>query len=298
MVAASAGSVAATPGWNEFEWVHVHTDSMNIDRAAILMPVDIAGARCKMQLDTALGNSVLYRPGLPGKYRLKKNTSTITINDFQFAGKTWPRTFDLTYPGVAAKQRQDCGVPEMQGNIGSMGSDLFLKGSLSLDLLHGKFAYADGPYSEKPEQAARKIALSLEDLGSGEVPVISINVGALGIQKFLLDTGSSSENMAVFDKASWLKIVGLSDMKQATASVGPRWGKQITCYSAPAAQSLGLAGVSKEVAILVKYCDDERGWQGHDKLMGILGLAFFKNDIITIDYVSRQLIVEPAGMAK
>lgn len=276
--------------WEDFKWKSVEINGRKINKAAILVPVRLGEYQCKTQLDTALGVSVIYRPGLPKKYTFGSIENHIKFNDFYFAGIKYLKEFTLMYPPLPASKRGECGAPELEGTIGSIGSDLLIGGNLTLDLDREKFLYAPGPYVENTGAVKQVINFSFVDLGDGDIPVISIYIDSVGLKKFVVDTGSASMAMNIYDKKVWKKVVGLNNVKNATPYKITRWGKYINCYSASSVRGMNADSYKIPEKLKVDYCDDSRGWQGQGEISGVVGLNFFKNNIITFDYFSKKLI--------
>lgn len=283
-------SVPENSYWNDFKWASVEIGSEKINKAAILVPVKLGEYQCNMQLDTALGVSVIYRPGLPKKFTFGINKSHIKFNDFYFAGIKYLKDFSLMYPPLPTSKRGECGAPELEGTIGSIGSDLLIRGNLTLDLDREKFLYAPGPYVENTGALKKVINFSFVDLGDGDIPVISIYIDSVGLKKFVVDTGSASMAMSIYDKKVWRKIVGLNNEKNVTPYKITRWGKYIKCYSVSSVRGMSADGYKIPENLKVDYCDDSRGWQGQGEISGVVGLNFFKDKIVTFDYFSKKII--------
>ncbi|MEO7184063.1 MAG: hypothetical protein ABIY86_02070 [Rhodoferax sp.] len=284
-------SIPAFAQWQPFKWAEFRQNKATVLKAAILLPVELDGIRCTMQLDTGVGLSLLYRNSTPSRYSKSLDAETIAIKKFSMGRETSANVFQLKYE--KANSAKDCG-PKGDRIVGTIGNDFFARGTLSLDLAAGRYQFNRGPF--RYLSIDRSKALDIEVIKTpkwGVFPIVKLAIGDVE-RKMLFDTGSASMGLIVFLRKNWLDLVGLQDVNEVTPIYIARFGQQVPCYTAPISHAVSLGKTALGAVKSATYCFDPRDSHGDDQVFGILGLAPFYQSIVSVDYVSEKMYVEAA----
>jgi hypothetical protein len=136
IIGSLAGGMLAAPAyaqWTAFDWYRHETAGASTDRAAILVPVMLDDMKCSMQLDTGAAASILYRHALPASYAT--DGDPLKIARFGIGTLNASREFRLIYQKGEGQPPEKCSQTEVSGTV---GNDVFLDGSLTLDLKNAR----------------------------------------------------------------------------------------------------------------------------------------------------------------
>lgn len=283
--------------WLPFDWAAL--PGFPDKRGAILLPVELDGLRCQMQLDTGSPNSVLYRNALPAKLGAAAENGRLSVARVSIGAEHSPRNFELLYAVSPGGQPSGC-----DGVVGTVGDDFLLGARLTLDLRRARFRLeraVTGTDLYDDQADAHVIAMELHPfVGQGNVmPVISAFLGPGEPVKLLLDTGSAPVAINVFLERNWLSLVGLKQITDVDALAVPRWGGWISCYNAPTRQIFSFGDFVLPVGTSATFCVDPRAEppSEQNRLYGLIGLAAFHNHRITLDYAAGKFIIAPSNAA-
>jgi hypothetical protein len=283
--------VPAFAQWYPFDWAEMPGFSNR--RGAISLPVELDGIECHMQLDTASPNSILYRDALPAKLSPEPGSERLAIAQFRIGAERSARSFDLIYAPRPGGQPTGCGDV-----VGTIGSDYLVGASLTLDLPGARFQIRRGPAPEPKGGVAGAHVLAMELLEVpriGVSPAINATLANGEAVKLLFDTGSAPIEIQVFVEDNWLKLVGVQTLADVKPNAVPRWGAWMSCYNAPTREAVSYGGLVLKPGAIATLCVDPRDVPKPSWLYGVIGLAAFANDRITLDYAAGKLIVEPSG---
>ena len=276
-------STSASAQWLPFHWASFADKKTKEKKIAILLPVKLDGIKCYMQIDTGAYASILYRSTLPSRYAGFLDSEKLDIQRFSLGSETATKEFILMYE-KSPKPSKSC-----HGTVGTIGSEFFLEGALSLNLTTAKYHYTRGPFDFTKSEGTESIDFETLD----NRPIVTISLGNGDKKKLIFDTGSASTDIALFLKEHWLHLVGLKQLEEVEPIYSPIWGQMIPCYEAPIPQSVFLGHIQLAKGSKAKYCDDPRmSNEEYDSTVGVIGLAPFRNDIVTIDYVSQKIYIQ------
>jgi hypothetical protein len=296
------GSIDAhsTADWQSFSWVGVAQPHLTSDRAAILLPVQLDGNACTMQLDTGAGTSRLYRYSLPKHYAV--TGAQLTVEHFDLGPVQRRRDFQLMYDDAPDHRESGCRLYGGQRLVGTIGNDLFLEGSLTLDLKNARFRLMPASASVRIEdENSVPLTLMPGGDGQGQVPVIAATLADGRHVAVLFDTGSAPMELGVFREADWLGLVGTDGARDATTFTVVAWGKPLVCREAPILHAMRIGPVVLDARARASFCvsDNIPLFAGMAQF-GLVGLVPFRDKIVTLDYAQKRLSVEaaPAHPAK
>jgi hypothetical protein len=276
-------NTSASAQWLPFHWTSFNNGKTIEKKVAILLPVKLDGIKCYMQLDTGAYSSILYRSTLPSRYVGFSDSEKLDIQRFSLGSEAAAKEFILVYE-KSPKPSKKC-----RGVVGTIGSEFFLEGALSLDLATARYRYTKGPFDLT--NAERTESIDFETLDNR--PIVTISLGNGDRKRVMFDTGSASIDIALFLKEHWLHLVGLKQLEEVEPVYAPVWGQMIPCYEAPISQSIFLGNIRFASGRKATYCDDpRRSNEEYDSTFGVIGLAPFRNDIVTIDYVSEKIHIQ------
>lgn len=285
--------VHAEAPWYPYTWLPVAQPGLTSDRAVILLPVQLDGKPCMMQLDTGAGLSVLYRRTLPAGYVV--GGGTLDINEFGVGAQQMHRTFPLMYDDDVAHRETGC-RPQTgtgAGVVGTLGNDVFAHGALALDLKNARYRFMP-VVAIAPEKGAISLPLTMMSSGDGKGSVPAIDATLVDGRRvpLLVDTGSGPMELGVFREADWQALVGPNGVRNATQVKSVAWGRPIVCRIAPIAHVIRFGPMVLDAPSKATYCSGESG-PLFDSMpeFGVLGLVPFRDKVITFDYVQRRLTV-------
>jgi hypothetical protein len=285
----------ANAQWYSFTWAELPGSAGS--KGAIMLPVELDGVHCQMQLDTGAPASVLYRNALPLKFAPGRDGEQMTIADFRLGQERSTRVLGLMY-----SPRPDGQPAECDSVVGTIGNTYLTGARLTLDLPRAQFQIQRGAAPERREHDRADVhVLDMALLafpGAGNVmPALSATLPNGERIKLMLDTGSAPIEINVFLERNWLKLVGLHNLADARAFAVPRWGAWIHCYSAPTKAPVSFGDLVLKAGANATYCVDPRAEppSEQNQLYGLVGLAMFRNDRITLDYAAGKLIVAPSA---
>ena len=288
LLSAHAGADAS---WHPFMWAATAQPNLTSDRAAILLPVQLDGHACVMQLDTGAGTSVLYRPLLPANYAV--TGERLAVARFGIGQLESPRSFMLMYDDDAAHRGPGCREHEGRRRVGTIGNDVFADGSLTLDLQNARFRFARAP----APGPAPSVPMTLMPSGNGHglVPVIDATLADGRIVPLLFDTGSAPMELGVFRRAEWLALVGPDGARDAATLTTVAWGKPLVCRVAPILHALHIGPVVLDAHARATFCvrDIIPLFEGLAQF-GLVGMVPFRDKVVTLDYVRKRLSIEAA----
>lgn len=285
-----ASHAAAEARWSPFIWVAVARPELTSNRAAILLPVQLDGEACMMQLDTGAGSSVLYRHALPKHYPVAG--AELVVEQFGLGVTMARREFKLLYDDAPDQRETGCRMQGGRRHVGTIGNDAFLNGSLTLDLRNARFGFT---HVAVPPDAGLPFTLMTAGNGDGKVPVIEGTLADGRHVPLLFDTGSAPMALGVFRQADWLALVGPEGAGKATRFSITAWGKPLDCRVAPILHALRIGPIVLDARSHATFCvsDNVPIFAGLAQF-GLVGLVPFRDKVITLDYVQKRMSIDVA----
>ncbi|MFC4159687.1 hypothetical protein [Chitinimonas lacunae] len=272
------------PGWQSFTWMPFQAEPYFTDKAAILIDVKVDGVDCKMKLDAGAGDTTIFRR--TAEHWLQRK---IPGDEAEFKLDIGDRSLKLKArmeSVIGTARDKQCGV------IGTLGNDLFAKGTLTLDLLQGRWRFEPKatlkgqgqPFDWRKQGRGGQIVMTLQ--GPDNQPL-----------KMMFDTGMGPMGLAV-DRKLWPTATGVDRPDLVFAFPTLFWGRQQHCYQAPSSMSASLAGVTLNKAPVL-YCDKSSDmWWFQDGHRGAMGLAGINDTVLALDFLSRRFtLTRPAKPA-
>ena len=289
-------AAAAESSWHPFTWVDTATPGLASKKAALLLPVELDGNACAMQLDTGAGSSVLYRHSLPPGYAVQD--AHLVVDRFSVGDLQARHRFRLMYDDAPAQRAHACLGQPGTSVAGTLANDVFAAGRLVLDLHNARFRFTpSAPPAAGQEDTGTPFTLMRAGDGLGEVPAIDAVLADGRHVPLLFDTGSAAAELGVFREADWLALVGPAGARDAVISTPMAWGRPLHCRSAPIEHAVQVGPIKLDVHTRALFCVGEHG-QMFDKLgqFGLVGLAPFAGRVITLDYAARRFsVASPAA---
>lgn len=274
--------------WTEFDWYLQEVGGASTNKAVIMVPVTLDDMTCSMQFDTGAAVSILYRSALPAIYATASDH--LKIDRFAVGALNTSKDFRLIYQKGETSPIEKCLQTEVSGTL---GNDVFLDGSVTLDLKNARFRWQHGSYQASLDSAAAIIPFELGMAFDGAVVWLDADVGQGAPVKLLFDTGSAALDLIIPRRKDWLALVKLDDEKEAKSSIIQSWQQDTVCYYAPLQQKVKIGPVEFGKETNATFCTRNGVEQFADRSeFGVIGLAPFQNKAVTIDYVAHRLYVE------
>jgi hypothetical protein len=291
LLLACLGSVAqAEAPWTPFEWGVRKGPGPEEAHAAILLPVTLDGARCKMQFDTGAGLSVLYRLVLPATLPTGGETVEARLEVGSLALR---QRFLLRYPDDPGKRSAGCRQQDYDRLAGTIGNDLLLDRAVELDLRKARFRILAGNAAPSASAAPHMLPFTLDPAHDGVVPVLAARLPDGAAARLLFDTGSAGGHLAVFRHADWLALVGVDAAARAERLEATAWGQPMSCATAPSKAAIRIGGLELPAGLPAAYCSTAGAATfGERSEYGVLGLKPFAERTLLIDYAARKLYIE------
>jgi hypothetical protein len=176
--------------------------------------------------------------------------------------------------------------------IATIGNAYFDNGTLTLDLKRRHFSFAVAALLEN-ESKARPFHYPRWSGNEGGHIVVQVGLPNGQTGDAILDTGAASFGLSTLTQTDWNTLTGgvaLRESATVQAYTVNSWGKQVPCFTTDAPGSI-LIGPSLSVShFSVSYCALESFKPGQ-KLIGVLGLRYLNDRIITLDYLSRRWLI-------
>ena len=248
----AAAPVHATE-WIEFRWVSFG----NFPHAAIMLPATVNGAACFVQLDT----------GANGR--------------FIPAGETAGAPVDIIIGRRSIQASVAQPLPDGDRcHAGTVGNGFFESGSLTLDLQHSRFSYSDAAVLRDDSEAEPFRYVQHEGWDGGHI-VMPVTLPGQPPQEAMFDTGAALFSFAPL-QPSLYEALRTSDSEPLTV---PSWGNEVGCETSRLTMALRVSRYTLNGGVL-GYC--KMSVDIGAPLAGIVGLAGFAGQSITIDYPSRR----------
>ncbi len=250
-----------------FEWVTAEGVS---DRAAMRVPVDLAGTRGWLQFDTGLDVTLLYGD-LAVRQGWEEHEGMYQVPSFDLGGislgPTWVRLSE-----------------DARGGDGMLGS-------LGLDLLAGRLVLIDYPGRRlallSPGAAPRwlwqRTTWTPAELRDAKL-FLTVTLGGETLSGIFFDTGTSAFEITV-DLGTWTSLTGCAGPEDATSRFAvTSWGKEITALGCVARGPL-VIGSAKIENPRVYYLPEQpnffAGWPF--RAGGLVGNAPFWDHVVVVD---------------
>ncbi|USX29337.1 hypothetical protein NHH73_14055 [Oxalobacteraceae bacterium OTU3CINTB1] len=280
LLACSLPCAAHAADWHPFRWYMASIGGGPVERVAMLLPVKVNGVDCRVQLDTAVGQELIWTRQSPA------------VQPQQPAASAQPALIELAgiRKSVSAQAAnlepltaENCSA----GTIATVGSAFFEHGTLTLDLGRARFAFAaSARLADEP--AARPFRYTRLAEGGGP-PLVELKRPGGKTGYAVLDTGSARFDLAALTRQQWDDLSGglppEAGPKVRAFSV-PSWGRQLPCYETMLDGGFEVGGASVPQAN-VSYCIDE-GFRPPADTLGVLGMRPFGDRVITLDFLSQR----------
>lgn len=277
-----ASCSAHATDWQPFRWHMASLSGGPPERVALLLPVTINGTKCLVQLDTGVAEELVWsRQPQPSSAPSTPRTAMVELAGIRKTLSADPASLELLTPEICAA-----------APIATVGNAFFEHGSLTLDLVRARFAFAP-----EPQLANRPGAQPLfyaRWAHTGGHPLVEVKLAGGKAGYALLDTGSVRFGLAATGLDEWNVMTGGLPLAQGpgvkTFSVNS-WGSQVRCYESTATAGVEVGGVP--LRHVASYCVD-RAFPSPVKLIGVLGLRPLGGRVITLDYLSRRWMLSAA----
>lgn len=260
-------SLFASLQHTSFEWVRAEGLS---DRAAMRVPVDLAGTKGWFQFDTGLDVTLVYGD-IPTARGWETHDGAYRVPSFDLGeirlGPTWLRCRE-----------------ETSGEDGVIGS-------LGLDLLVGYLVLIDYPGlrlalmrpGEAPSWLLQHATWTPAELRDAKF-FLTVVIGDATLTGLFFDTGASAFDITV-DFEKWVELTGCGGPDDATSQLKvSSWGNEITAVGCPARGTL-VIGSARIVKPLVFYLKEQpglfAGWPF--RAIGLVGNAPFWDRVVIMD---------------
>ena len=280
LLACSLPCAAQPTDWHPFQWYMASVAGGPVERAAMLLPVKVNGVDCRVQLDSAVGQELIWTRQAP------------TAQPRTAAAQAKPALVELAgiRKSIAAQaanleplSAEGCSA----GTIATVGSAFFEHGTLTLDLGGARYAFV--PSAQLADQPAAAPFRYTPLAEGGGPPIVEVKRPGAKTGYAVLDTGSARFDLAALDRRQWDELSG-----GLPAEAGPRvkafsvpsWGRQLPCYETALAGGFEVGGARVPQAS-ASYCVHE-GFRPPADTLGLLGMRAFGDRVITLDFLSRR----------
>jgi hypothetical protein len=253
---------AGAAEWTDFRWVGFGA----YPHAAVLLPAKIDGVASLVQLDT--GANARFIPSARSAVNAPSRAVSIEIGAHAVQA-TLPESLLATLHEGGASKR-----------AGSVGNGFFEAGTLTLDLKRARFSYAPQAALRDDSDAAPFKYVHHEGWDGGHI-IVPVTLPGQPPQDAMLDTGAAIFTFTPLQK-SWYDALRGADRQQLTVS---SWGNDIGCETSQLGVPIRVSRYTLDTGVL-GYC--KLPVDIGVPLAGIIGLAGFAQQTITIDYPSRK----------
>lgn len=251
LVAPAAGATE----WTNFRWISFGT----FKHAAILLPAKIDGVDSFVQLDT----------GANGRF-IPASHPTADAPGREVSIEVASHTVRALLPRpVHAGER-----------AGTVGNAYFEHGTLTIDLKNARFAYVEQAALRDDSAAAPFKYVHHEGWDGGHI-VVPVTLPDQPPQDALFDTGAALFTFTPLQQSLYEALRG-ADSQPLRA---PSLGHEILCETSRLTTPIRVSQYTLDTGVL-GHC--KTGVDIGVPLAGVIGLAGFADQTITIDYPSRR----------
>ncbi len=283
--------------WSDFQWVPTKVGAKTLDRAALVLPVRLAGlpGLYHMQLDTGADVTMLY--GVPYRDLLQRHgkaapppgdhdRTPVQLNGTVGAYRT--RRFPVL---IREKHGKVFDAAEKIRIVGTLGLDFFAKRKLLLDYPNARFAIVEerARIPQPIGRRARFFPVAVRD----KKLFIPVEVGGKPLADVFFDTGASLFPLSV-DKPLWEEMTGRKgDEPDNDRIEGKSWGNPIVFLGALTKEPLRIGPLDVgRVMVYHKHVGpkelDFASWSF--KATGLVGNApFYDSFMIVLDLPNRRM---------
>jgi hypothetical protein len=245
---------------------------------ALLVSVNVGGKTCDMQVDTGANASVIWH-----EYQNSDGKSepiAVKLGSIETTATAGPAVMGMI---------ENCspGSP-----VGTLGNAFFDHGTLKIDIARQRLEYQSGPHLTGTIGAQRFFYATWTNPPVGGHILVELTSKTLSNGYALLDTGAALFELGVLDEQWWRRLVGSvpEEATQATRFTINSWGKSVDCLLTHANAEIAVDKFGL-TAREVTYCP-ALPFQPPLRLAGIVGMRFFRDRVLTIDYPSRLWLVQ------
>lgn len=279
LCAAALGSAASSASEAvPFDWLHGEFAGQPAVRVALLLPAQLDGKPCALQLDTGMPDAVRWHAA-------------------DGPAASVPRTMTVSFAGIARQVTVPDAVRtsldangRCAGTSGSIGNAFFEHGTLTLDLGRSEVTFAAG--SSLLHRPGTQPMAYRRGRPHGDHPLVAVRGTDGMLRQGLLDTGSTAIGLGALTATDWAALTGDAPLARttnvSTFSVHS-WGRDLTCYRTVAAGDVHI-GAGQAQAVQVTHCPD-LGFKPEQPLIGVIGLQPFGNATLILDYVAGRWLV-------
>ena len=215
--------------WTPFRWVTAVYPEFRLERAALLVPADVAGTRSLLQLDLAASGSMPF--GYP-----RSESATSIRRKGQLYGLAMGAPMLESPPSPADSSAL---LPSLH-EIGTMGLPMFERRTLLIDYRGGRFASLSGGTLPQSLEAATTF-VPLEER-NGRL-TFTLETGDRAIGPVHLDTGLSPFPLWVGHDA-WRELTGRSGTEESNLVRRlPSPAGELLMVGAPSARTIRIGGL-------------------------------------------------------
>lgn len=293
MLLVIAGCSDKGPVSVSFHWVSAEFGHISRDKAAILVPVTVAGKKALVQLDTGSSSTVLLRKrldilGVGYKVESPANTSgqrsvcrvDISLGTYQVRGMKVQLKEETLEPETVALLRSQVQAGKTL-LVGTLGTDFFEDTVLVLDLPKQEIQVM----FRSPSHEGKVVGVIAEGRPTCVLSVDGRNV------KILLDTGSASFSLIVTEEVfSDIRVRwSITPMPDVTLKV-PSWGQDVDFFGYSSEGQIDLADLRLPVRMiwLSPLMEEVHSTMGFDGIMGMEMLAEF---VVIFDFIGDTVIL-------
>jgi hypothetical protein len=265
----------------KFEWANIELYGKKIDKAAILVPVEIKGSSLKFfaQLDTGSDGTIFYGKILE-KFGLKFDSSGKDSIDFNWG------LIDTANNPVWATIDLDWTRDDSVDILSERAIDRVI-GSIGIDQINGKILILNLPSQEysllsdlsqlKTDWAGIIKLLDARQDRSGRL-YVDVIIKNDTLKNVLFDTGSSSSTLTL-PKELWQRATGLQGIEPSVQKDSiTSWGVTLHQFRSPAKGDLEFGAITVKAPII-----DFIEWQDPSlKDFKIMGLVPFCDKYIVV----------------
>jgi hypothetical protein len=246
-----------------------------LNKAALLIPVTIAGKKHLFQLDTGTDVSLMKTTEAP-RWGYKGGKDSFRVPNVRLGG--------LRLPGLRMWTREES-RPDVSGTIGLQP----LIGRVAvIDFVHSRFCLI--PPEDFPPSLLEKIEWHPGMIRDGKF-FVRVKVGGQELDGMFLDTGSSPFDLIV-DRSDWQQLTGRTGEEDATSRLSaPSWGHSVTVIGAPALGDLEVGGIVVKTPLV--YYVREQPTSFHESpypAAGLVGNRPFFDRIVVLALGERPMI--------
>ncbi len=291
---------ALSADWAPIYWQVRKSENGEQRREALLITGQLDGTKTPsfFQLDTGAQDSFLFARSIVGNENVlpffaKRQSVPVPIEQYGYKNTT---NYGVILDGSIANDRFSKAPFLINTRLGSSTSPLlgvvglsaFSNPVLAIDFVNYRISIA--PNTREIESDLKTPVVYEDYTIIGGLPALPVTTGKVSRGNFVVDTGSNSLGLTVFDPSMWREMTGraLDDPNNVKVG-GGNWNSDVSCIEAPSIDNIET-GHFNLGRMAIAYCVEGGNSMARPGITGVIGNAsLFGRATLIFDQSNKRI---------